>query len=63
MPILSFVGAKDLVVDPDVCRSVKESNPSAKIVEMTDSGHAPFIDETAKYNRELINFGRTCLGQ
>lgn len=62
MPILSFVGAKDLVVDPDVCRSVKESNPAAQIVEMADSGHAPFIDETVKYNSELINFSRACLG-
>ena len=63
MPILSFVGAKDLVVDPDVCRSVKESNPAAQIVEMTDSGHAPFIDETVKYNSELIKFGCACLAQ
>ena len=63
MPILSFVGAKDLVVDPDVCRSVKESNPAAQIVEMKDSGHAPFIDETVKYNSELIKFGRACLAQ
>jgi len=62
MPILSFVGAKDLVVDPDVCRSVKECNPAAQIVEMADSGHAPFIDETVKYNSELIKFGRDCLG-
>ena len=62
MPILSFVGEKDLVVDPDVCRSVKESNPAAQIVEMADSGHAPFIDETVKYNSELIKFGRACLG-
>jgi len=30
-------------------------------VEMTDSGHAPFIDETVKYNSELIKFGRACL--
>lgn len=63
MPILSFVGAKDLVVDPDVCRSVKETNPAAQIVEMADSGHAPFIDETAKYNSEFINFIHACLGQ
>lgn len=63
MPILSFVGAQDLVVDPDVCRSVKEINPSAQIVEMADSGHAPFIDETAKYNSELITFCRECLVQ
>lgn len=62
MPILSFVGAKDLVVDPDVCRSVKESNPAAQILEMVDSGHAPFIDETVKYNSELIKFSRACLG-
>jgi pimeloyl-[acyl-carrier protein] methyl ester esterase len=63
MPILSFVGAHDAIVDPNICRSVKDINPRAQIVEMADSGHAPFIDETAKYNSELINFCRECLGQ
>ena len=62
MPILSFVGAHDAVMDPAVCRSVKDINPAARLVEMADSGHAPFIDETAKYNSKLVTFCNECMG-
>ena len=62
MPILSFVGAYDAVVDPAICRSVKVINPAARLVEMADSGHAPFIDETAKYNSKLVAFCKECMG-
>ena len=61
LPILSFVGTHDVIVDPDICRNVKEVNSATRIVEMTESGHAPFIDETEKYNSELIKFCRECL--
>lgn len=61
MPIVSLVGAKDQVVDPQVCRSVIEYNAGAKLLEFEDSGHAPFIDETSRYNSELISFIRSCL--
>ena len=60
-PILSMVGAKDQVVDPQVCRSVRDYNPGAVIVEFADSGHAPFIDETERYNAELIGFIQQCI--
>lgn len=61
MPILSFVASQDAVVDPNVCRSVADYNSGVKTVELPDSGHAPFIDETARYNEELIAFTRSCL--
>jgi pimeloyl-[acyl-carrier protein] methyl ester esterase len=61
MPLLSFVGAHDVVVDPQICRNVKTINPAAQIIEMADSGHAPFMDETQKYNNELIKFCRSCV--
>lgn len=61
MPILSIVGAKDQVVDPEVCRSVIQYNPGARIVELENAGHAPFIDDTGRYNSELISFIRSCL--
>jgi len=60
-PILSFVGARDAVVDPAVCRSVADYNSAARIVEFEDSGHAPFIEEPERYNRELISFVNDCL--
>jgi pimeloyl-ACP methyl ester carboxylesterase len=61
MPILSIVGSKDGVVDPNVCRSVSDYNSGVTMVELTESGHAPFIDETVRYNDELIAFTSSCL--
>lgn len=60
VPIVSFVGAKDVVVDPEICRSVSGFNSRAKIVEFEESGHAPFIDEAARYNSELLAFLGSC---
>jgi pimeloyl-ACP methyl ester carboxylesterase len=61
VPILSFVGGKDVVVDPQICRSVSTFNTAARIIEYENAGHAPFIDETARYNADLINFLGDCL--
>ena len=61
MPVLSFVGGKDVVVDPQICRSVSTFNAAARIIEYENAGHAPFIDETARYNADLINFLGECL--
>jgi non-heme chloroperoxidase len=61
IPILSFVGGKDAVVDPQICRSVGTFNAGARIIEYENAGHAPFIDETARYNADLINFIGDCL--
>jgi len=61
MPIVSVVGALDQVVDPNVCRSVKDYNASATIIEFDSSGHAPQIEDTARYNDALITFAGDCL--
>jgi len=61
IPILSFVGGQDAVVDPAVCRSVVDYNSNARLVEFTAAGHAPFIEERDSYNSELINFINACL--
>jgi len=55
-PILSVVGSKDAVVDPAVCRSVAEFNDNVSLVECEASGHAPFIDEPAKYHQAVLDF-------
>ncbi len=60
VPIVSFVGAKDVVVDPEICRSVSGFNSRANVVEFEESGHAPFIDEAARYNSELLAFLGSC---
>jgi pimeloyl-ACP methyl ester carboxylesterase len=61
MPIVSAVGSLDQVVDPDVCRSVKDYNDNASIIEFESSGHAPFVEDAAHYNTELLTFCGKCL--
>ncbi len=56
VPVLSFVGAQDAVVDPAVCRSVADHAADVRVVECPASGHAPFIDEGQLYHRELLDF-------
>ncbi len=60
MPILSFVGALDAVVDPAVCRSITQYNTAARVVEFDSAGHAPFIEDPARYNSELTDFIGAC---
>ena len=61
LPIVSAVGALDQVVDPNVCRSVRDYNSAARIVEFEASGHAPFIEEAARYNECLVDYLGQCL--
>ena len=56
VPILSYVGAKDEIVDPAVCRSVADYGADVTLVECPESGHAPFIEEPELYLRELLGF-------
>ena len=60
-PVLSFVGSHDAIVDPEISRSVADFGKNVKLVEMKQSGHAPFLDETKLYNAELIDFVKHCL--
>ena len=60
-PVLSFVGSHDAIVDPEIGRSVADFGKNVKLVEMKESGHAPFVDETQTYNAELIAFAKHCL--
>ena len=56
MPVLAFVGARDEVVDPAVCRSVAEHHSNATIVEFESAGHAPFLEEPEAYHQALLDF-------
>ena len=55
------MGSHDAIVDPEISRSVADYGKNVRLVEMTQSGHAPFIDETELYNAELVAFVKTCL--
>lgn len=56
VPILSFVGGRDEVVDPAVCRSVADYHPNTHTVEFDSAGHAPFLEERAGYHQALVEF-------
>lgn len=56
VPILSFVGGKDVFVPPDVCRSVAGIARQCRIVEFENCGHAPFIEEAPRYRTALVDF-------
>jgi pimeloyl-ACP methyl ester carboxylesterase len=55
-PVLSFVGSQDAFVDPAIGRWVGDNHPRATVVEFEGVGHAPFIEVTDDYNRELLQF-------
>lgn len=55
-PILVMVGAQDALVDPNVPRSVKDYHADTLTVEFENSGHSPNLEETDKYNAELLAF-------
>ncbi len=61
VPILSYVGGQDAVVDPAVCRSVADYGSDVTLVECASSGHAPFIEESELYHRELLAFAARTL--
>lgn len=56
VPVLSVVGAKDVIVAPDVCRSVADYAKNCKLVEFEHCGHAPFIEDGPGYRAALLEF-------
>ena len=60
-PILSCVGTDDVVVDPDIPRSVARLNANARTHEFADCGHAPHMEDTAAYNQLLLEFVSECV--
>lgn len=56
VPILSFVGTEDGFVAPDICRWPGEHCRDARLMEYPGVGHAPFLEVTEQYNRDLLSF-------
>ncbi|MBY3081066.1 alpha/beta fold hydrolase [Rhizobium leguminosarum bv. viciae] len=57
VPVLLLYGAKDNLVNtqPSISRA-KELNPAIKTKVYADSGHAPFLEEAARFNHDLSDF-------
>jgi pimeloyl-ACP methyl ester carboxylesterase len=56
-PVLMLYGEKDglVTVSPSLDRA-KELNPAIRSLIYVDSGHAPFLEETQRFNRDLADF-------
>ncbi|SPJ33773.1 alpha/beta fold hydrolase [Kushneria phyllosphaerae] len=57
VPLLFISGAQDalLKAEPTIARA-RQINPGLKSVLYTDSGHAPFLEESERFNRDLLDF-------
>ncbi len=59
-PVLLLGGAQDalLRVKPTIARA-EELNPHVQSKLYADSGHAPFLEEPERFNRDLASFVTT----
>lgn len=60
VPVLLLYGARDALVkaEPSIARA-KRLNPRIHSVLYADSGHAPFLEEPDRFNRDLLAFIRS----
>ena len=54
-PILVFAGTHDILWPPDVLRELADALPTAECFEI-DSGHSPYFENPAVFNRVLREF-------
>jgi pimeloyl-ACP methyl ester carboxylesterase len=60
MPVFFFLGCRDHWVPPEVSVAYFDAltAPSKKLVLFEESGHEPFMDEPAKFNRAMVELAR-----
>ena len=58
VPTLLCHGTNDAIVPYDIGRAAAELLPDGRLVTFEHSGHAPFVEETARYRDELVGFLR-----
>jgi pimeloyl-ACP methyl ester carboxylesterase len=58
VPVLVTHGAEDTVVLPSMAQHVLEVCPSAEASWYEGVGHAPFLEDPERFNRELADFTR-----
>jgi len=56
-PALVVAGTHDAIVPFGIAQVAAELLPSATLAEFSSSGHAPFLEERARYCDELVAFG------
>jgi 2-hydroxy-6-oxonona-2,4-dienedioate hydrolase len=56
IPTLLVWGAEDKVVAPDVGRTATKLLPGSKLLEIPDTGHAPYLERPEAFNRPVLKF-------
>lgn len=57
-PLLVSYGTADKIVLPAMAEAIRQSCPNCHMSEYVGSGHFPFIEDSARFNRELGEFVR-----
>lgn len=57
-PLLVSYGAADAVLLPAMAQALKAAAPGAAMSEYLGIGHAPFLEDPSRFNRELAEFAR-----
>jgi len=57
VPVLLLYGSQDALVQvqPSIARA-RQLNPRVRTMLYDDSGHAPFLEEAQRFNRDLADF-------
>jgi pimeloyl-ACP methyl ester carboxylesterase len=63
MPALVIAGLHDLFAPPYLARAVAESLADVEFEVWDETGHFPFVEDPARFNRRLETFVRRCLAQ
>lgn len=58
LPTLIMHGKKDKICSFDLAEQMKALLPNSHIIEFENSGHSLFLEETHKFNNELIKFSQ-----
>lgn len=58
VPVLVSHGTRDVVVLPSMAEHVLQVCPTAEASWYEDVGHMPFVEDPARFNRELADFAR-----
>jgi pimeloyl-ACP methyl ester carboxylesterase len=56
MPTLIMHGKKDKICSYDLAEQMNAGISDSKLIAFENSGHSLFLEETQKFNNELIKF-------
>ncbi|WP_368680343.1 alpha/beta hydrolase (plasmid) [Rhodococcus opacus] len=58
VPTAVYYGAKDAIIDPEIARVCAALVPNSELLEFAESGHAPFLEESSRFNDNVVDFLR-----